>query len=354
MKLKPGRKLIVLMCVVISLSLNACNLIPAEEEQQQIQIKKEDHSDDYLMTIAENRDVVLSKTLSCTYLQLNKEDLSFSLDGEDIAYVYVKAGDRVKAGDLLAKLDTSEYEAMLNELENQIEKYNLLVSQQDELIEFYQKRIDSGSTSLYQKAEYTDMLISGREERSRYADEAEYANIKRDTCLEKIEAGKLYAGIDGTVSYVRSSMTENKSRAGSTVVTVLDTSVCAFQSTDPEAAEYLKVGDEVEIVVSSDVKYAATVSDIDKESGKIMFELDEPDYSLAVGTRANIEIIYEQKLDVLSVPVSNVYSTEDFHYVYCLNDEGIRELVKVEVGLFGNKFVEITGGLEPGAPVIIR
>lgn len=72
MRQKYGKQILLFICVLMVFSLNACNLLPVEEELHQVTIQKPDHTSDYLLTMAENRDVVLSKNISCTYLQLNK------------------------------------------------------------------------------------------------------------------------------------------------------------------------------------------------------------------------------------------------------------------------------------------
>ena len=91
------------------------------------------------------------------------------------------------------------------------------------------------------------------------------------------------------------------------------------------------------------------------EKGRIVFDLDEPDYSISVGTRASIYLVVESKKQVLAVPRVAVYgSEENGYYVYVLTDDGVRETVDVQVGLIGNNYIEILGGIEMYTSVIVR
>ena len=86
----------------------------------------------------------------------------------------------------------------------------------------------------------------------------------------------------------------------------------------------------------------------------MIFELDEPDYSINIGTRANVTLVLESAEQVLAVPRICLHETEGRYYVYRLTEDGVREPVDVEVGLIGNNYAEITGGIELYTSVIAR
>jgi hypothetical protein len=124
---------------------------------------------------------------------------------------------------------------------------------------------------------------------------------------------------------------------------------------DRNAVEYIKVGDRVQVVTNQtgDV-YDSTVTSVDKDSQKIIFELDQPDFSIKVGTRGTVTVVRGEADGVLSLPKTCVFAAEDFWFVYVLTDEGVREMRKVTIGLVGNDYIEITGGVSESDSVILR
>ena len=101
--------------------------------------------------------------------------------------------------------------------------------------------------------------------------------------------------------------------------------------------------------------YETTLTSIDVENGgKLVFELDEPDYTLSVGTRGTIGITLGIAEQVPSIPRVSVYNADDFNYVYIINENGVREMRKVTIGMTGDNYVEVTGGINLYDSVIVR
>lgn len=350
------KKLLSLAGVLMTgmLAVSGCGLLPSEEEPRKIQIETESIEDEYDLALCEVKDVVLTDTITCQYKQLLEENLSFDISGKTVAFVYVSEGDEVKAGDLLIKLDIEKYEDGIIDLNEKIEKDTLLIKQADEKIAFYEGRIESENTGLLQKESYLAKLQKVREERRSYQDEIDYSTILMEKYQSEIDGGMLYAGIDGTVSYIQEGLVGSQTIANLRVMTLMDSAVCAFQATDRDACGYVKQGDRFTVNVNGGASYETTATSIEPESGKLVFELDEPDFSLSVGTRGSIDVVLGTREQVLTVPRVSVFSADDFYYVYVINDSGVREMKKVSVGLMGNNLVEITDGLNVSDSVILR
>lgn len=327
----------------------------AEDETHSIAIVRESMENEYDLTRCETRDVIKTESISCTYSQLLQEDLAFPVGEKTVAFVYVNEGDEVKPGDLVAKLDVASLEQENIEMREQIEKNNLLISQADEMIEYYEKKIETPGLSLSSKENYLSKLQKLREKRRTYSDENDFNEIKLSANEQQIQAGSLYASIEGNVSFIKKGLEGNTSNAGETVITILNASVCGFQAMDRNAVEYIKVGDRVQVVTNQtgDV-YDSTVTSVDKDSLKIIFELDQPDFSIKVGTRGTVTVVRGEADGVLSLPKTCVFAAEDFWFVYVLTDEGVREMRKVTIGLVGNDYIEITGGVSESDSVILR
>ena len=337
--------------VVLSGALTGCG---RGKERPTIKIATENVFDKYDLALAQIRDVDLVKSISCTYTQLNEEKLKFKIGGLRVAHVYVEEGQEVKEGDLIAELDVSSQEKDLFDQQTAIREAELLIKQHNEMIDYYDSRISSPSVSLAAKEEYILSKEKCEESIITSNRRIEYSNnqIEKDQYI--IDNACIYAGMDGTVLSMKENLEDWTASKDTTAVTIVDTGVCAFQATDPEAIEYLKVGDDATVELSNEKTYPVTVTQIDAETGKIVLELDEPDYSLTMGTSGMVKLLLEKHEQVLALPRLTVYNTDDYYYVFTLSDNGVRELKKVEVGIVGNDYVEILSGIEPNSSVILR
>ena len=344
----------VLTAAVTALATVSCGLIPKEEKEHKLNIVKDDVSSKYDLAMAELQDVELTKTIVCTYSQLNEVKVFFSVSGYTVNSVYVNEGDSVSAGDPLAALDMSRQEQAIVAFEDQIREAELEIKQNEEMIAFYKKRIDSPAVSLLDKEEYAFKSQECEEAINRCKSTIEYANNRTAEYRDLIAQSVIYSEIDGTVYYVKDDLSGWTSSTDTIVMKILDSSDCAFTAEDKSACEYLKSGDAVLIERSTGESYNATVALSDTESGKMVFELDEPDYSISVGTRANINLLVDSRKQVLAVPRISVYGGDDSYYVYVLTDEGVREPVTIEPGLIGNRYVEVLSGIELYTSVIVR
>ena len=352
-----GKNLIKMTAVLCasSMVLGGCGLFSGEEEKPSVSIVRESMADDYNVVNCERRDVVLTSTVSCSYTQLMEENLAFPVGDKTVAYVYVNEGDEVKEGDLLAKLDVEQLEKDNISMQEEIDKNEFLIKQTDEMIDFYEKKINSASLSLSSKESYLSKLQKLREKKRNYTDQNEFDRIKMSANEQQIAAGSLYAGMDGNISFIKNNLQGSNANAQEKVITILNASVCGFQTNDRNAVDYIHVGDRVSVDISTtETSYDATVTVVDKDAYKIVYELDQPDYSIQMGTRGKVTVVRGEAKNVLSLPVSCVFMTDDFAYVYILNDDGVREMRKITIGLIGDDYVEITGGISETDTVILR
>ncbi len=340
--------------VCIALTASSCGLIPKEEEEHKLNIVTEDVSSRYKLAMAEIRDVELTSNIVCTYSRLNEEELCFQVTGYRVNGIYVQEGDEVKAGDRLASLDMSAVLAQIEACSETITGNELLIRQNEEMIAFYAARIASPDYNLMDKEEYT--LKAGECEEiineCRSSIERAKEIIEEDKLL--VDGSVLYAPADGTVSFIKKDLSGMYPDEDTVVMKLVDSSECAFVAVNQEAAGYMKTGDRVGITRAGGGSWSAALTFTDPESGRMIFELDEPDYSINIGTRANVTLVLESAEQVLAVPRICLHETEGRYYVYRLTEDGVREPVDVEVGLIGNNYAEITGGIELYTSVIAR
>lgn len=361
------------LCVLAALSMTGCNSSNTDTTSEHtIEVEKEKEAIEYTMDVVRRGDVSNTVTINCNYMQIEDEDISYGMDNEIISKVYVEKGDSVKKGDLLVELKTDSLEEQIDQLNFDIEYQKLLLKQTMELEQFelearkerYKATISQlteNSQIAAEKESLTDDLDSIAESYRTtiedYQDTISIDEYKLDSYQQKIQDSKLYAGMDGTISYVEDNLENSLTTADDTIITIIDSSICAFTSTDTEYMDYFKEGDAVNISVGYGGKqeekeaYPMNLSDWEDE---MYFQLAENDYELTIGTRGTIDIILETATDVLYLSKNAIHKADDKSYVYVVDDEGMRNIQYVETGLSGSDTVEIKSGLAEGDYVVLK
>lgn len=153
---------------------------------------------------------------------------------------------------------------------------------------------------------------------------------------------------------------------GTAVVTVADASAVRVRF---EASEYDAPGiaagmrAEVKPVGMPDRVYSGVVSKVaafareqeDSEDGEMIvpveISLSDADDALKIGYTVQVDIVLEEKENVLAVPRQAILSENDGQYVL-VQVNGHTEKRKVETGFSGDQLVEVTGGLSEGERIV--
>lgn len=357
-KIKTKKQLLCLALCSCQL-LSGCNLLPVEEARPTLVVQATKNVD-YDVETVKREDLVSAKLIYCTYVQLKDENLSFHLEGKKVEKVYVETGSTVKKGDLIAELDLGnavediknlEYTIQTNEIQIKYTKNlkNLELEKEKELYK------DGIITKEAYKKNVENIEKKYKSSINQYEDTLYIDKLRLDTYNELRETSKIYAGIDGIVSFVKDNLEGSYAILEEKVVRIIDNSHCAFR-VETEYAPYFIDGDIVQIGMglSGENVYEAVVSHDDENEEIVYFELLEPNFNLRVGDKGTINLILEQKDDVLTISNRALRKAEEFNYVYYINEDGIRSMKEVAVGMKGNDSVEITSGLEFGDVVITR
>lgn len=123
----------------------------------------------------------------------------------------------------------------------------------------------------------------------------------------------------------------------------------------------LKEEQTAEVTVSSvsDEAFPGTVTEVTKTassgsySAKVEFSM-RPDIAMLPGMSADVNIRIQGVENAVLVPVDAVHQTSAISYVYTSYDEQTQQyggMVEVTTGLWGDQYVEITSGLNPGDTV---
>ncbi|MGN1147930.1 MAG: efflux RND transporter periplasmic adaptor subunit [Lachnospiraceae bacterium] len=363
-----NEKIILLTAVIGSLLLFAgCGKV---EEEKDTLVIVENNVDEpvYDLAVAVIDDVIRTESIKCTYKQVNDQEVSFDLSGKVVSVVYVKSGDAVEKGQLLAELTDEGIEEEIEQLTYNIARNQLLYDQCliNEVNDLEGRRLrytyQSGWTT--EEKESCEQDLAEIQRTYQYLQEdyqdAIYAdNLRLEELQKELAQGRIYADMDGTVSYVKMDLEGSTSVKGETVIRIIDGSECVFETDSTEYAEYFTADTRADflIVTSSGVKQCVLVPfQMEAWGEKMYFQLSEDSEGLnvGVGSAGTMRVVLEQKEQVLTVPRRAVHVADGKTYVYVTGDDDMREVRWVETGLSGDGNVEILSGLTEGEKVILK
>lgn len=371
-------------CIILSMSLlSGCALLPAEEEGRSVALVAEQEAPNYSVEAVEYRDLESTETLYATYGYVGNEDYYFGTSGV-LSEVYVSQGDTVSEGQLLACLDT--FEEAEEEVETYTAEIEALTEEMEDLetqIEFMQRRVDilyryGELTEEEYESEMSDIDEQYGERLQEIEDKLYIYKLRLTRAEEEVENSAIYADKDGAVAYAltasgmsqqmmgtfidqygeemgmeemaRLSQRVNSVTEETLVITLAEQAECAFVC-ETEYLDLFEIGDLTTITtgstdVSVEVTYISTNS--------VVFTPVDESLVFSVGTIGRYTLVLESSEDVLSISSTSLHEAEDGYYVYYVDDDGLRQMKYVEVGVIGNVYAEITGGLEEGDIIIKR
>lgn len=114
----------------------------------------------------------------------------------------------------------------------------------------------------------------------------------------------------------------------------------------------IAAGDQTSEGVISELDESATVDDAGNELYGGVVEIADP-LTGVDGASVTIDVILDERVDVLVVPVAAVLQQGGEREVRVINDDGTIDRVTVEVGLVDDEYIEITSGLEGDEIVVV-
>lgn len=355
-----------LACIIpllFSIALGGCGKEPVVNKDIVLEAEEEKQVT-YEMSPVVRGDVAHVMEIDCVYRQKEEVWLSFNIDKEVITDIYVEKGDVVRKGDKLVSVDVESAKKKVEELEYQLAVTELNYQQMLETKEFdlEQAQIDFYYTRMTKEDE--ERLAKNRESiEERYKDriiDAQDNIYMQEKRLEEarsyVENGTLYAPMDGIVNFLKSDILNTPTDKTVNVVSIYDENSCYFQSTDLEVRPYI---DKTQIYTitcglgKSKREYSVQPVLFEDWKDEMYFKLLDQDYDPYNITSGTIQLITEEKTNVLTVDRRAIHASGEEHYVYILDQEGIRRMQFVEIGLWGSDVVEVLSGLEEGDYVIL-
>lgn len=343
--------LVVLLASSLAVA-SGCSLLPKEAEEEQlpaISPPKLSAKPEYEVKTT----TLETKLRGVGRLMSTKEETLYFTQEETrrLKDIYVKAGDIVTAGQLIAELDVTTLESDLR-----------------------QKR-------LQQRSEELRMIeILRKNDGSASAEEIEQAKIqfelKREELVkleQAIAKAKLTAPFSGTIVSVPVKKGDSiQSYAEIAVLADLTALTVAAELTADDLKK-TAIGMEVIVDINAAGQHKGKVSQLpvpkaqnnqgqnpgqgrpqDSIENYLLVELDEFPQGLGRGTPLSISIISQRKENVVVIPNAALRTYSGRSYVQVVEPDGSKREVDVEIGQQTSTEVEIVKGLTPGQKVVGR
>ena len=355
-----------IMCLLAACLMTSCTLLPEEETVRTAPVVRSYTRPEYYTVEVERGDLVEIAKVSCNYVPVQTASLSFALDDEFIDRYMVQAGDTVEAGQLLAQLQLGDLETKIADAENELAVLKLQAEFEEKQYEVDLKRlkITTEQMDAEQKKEAYEL---SQENYSRTVQSLQDSMMFKQLTLDALKADlaerQIHAPFGGTITRVADFKEGDRSDFGIGVITLVDSTRSIFRSST-EHWDRFRPGDIHQISVRKE-SYEATVVTAGelglpepvREAGKrsyVYFALTQPSFELKDGDTGTLEIILDERMDVLYVPAKAVSAANGKPIVYYLREDGMKAYKYVETGKTINAYTEIISGVEEGESVIIK
>lgn len=307
-----------------------------------------------------------------------------------IEKIYVKEGEKVKAGQILLKLDSTQYEASVardkayiasleEDLKNAETNLKKAEATYKRNVELHKEQLISDEALESAKTQYETALA----QRNSLIHRISQAKASLQSTIDSLNKTIIRSPIDGVVTSLKVEEGEvavvgTMNNPGTVLLTIADLSVMEVEvDVDETDVINVKLGQRAEVKVDalpdkvlegevteigSSAKQSSTLlssSSTSREAKdfKVVVTLKDPPPILKPGLSASAEIIVAEKKDVLKVPISCLVVREgkdkkEEEGVFVVKD-GKAGFRKIERGIMGEMEVEIISGLKENDEIIV-
>ena len=337
------------------LGLTGCFLLPAEPEVPELPLVTPYSGAEYITAQVTRGDLTLVQTVNCTFSATRQENLKFTTADKPYGTIFVTVGQEVTAGTLVAELDVGEIKENLRKTEDEIARLELQVRTAEKALELAleQEALRKSDNTTASDARAADLAY--------YRESLTIRQEKREELSEELENMRLYAGIDGIVTYVKTIREGETSSKVDLIATITDTASSMFTgSTD--AWKWLSPGTKVNVICGEEEYPCVAVSaaslgleEYEDARGNrtVYFKLLGPETPSGDNARGTVELLLDSRTDVLILPKRAVFTVGGQYYVYYEDENGLKNAKPVSCGLLTTWYIEVTDGLAEGDTVIV-
>ncbi|HBG40794.1 MAG TPA: efflux transporter periplasmic adaptor subunit [Porphyromonadaceae bacterium] len=282
-----------------------------------------------------------------------------------ISEVYKEAGDKVEAGDIIAKIQVVPDMASLSSAESRVSRAQLALDQSRRNYERDKKLFD---TEVISKEEFEKVELQYKNDQEELQSATDNLSIVR-TGITQSSASSSNTLIRSTISGMildvpikvgNSVIQSNNFNDGTTIASVANLNDMLFVGKIDETEVAQLSGDmpmEITIGAIQDRKIPAKLEYVSpkgtEESGAILFEIKAAvqmpsDIFIRAGYSANAEVVLDKRDSVLTIPETCIEFSNDSAFVYFAKSAEPQEFEKrpVKIGLSDGIKIEVIEGLK--------
>ena len=376
---KKRKKLIISSAVIIVIGLIIIfNLQSQREKSIKVSVEKvEKH--DLASTISASGEVKPKKNVN----------ISAQVPGR-IIKIGVEEGQRVKAGDFLMKLDSTQYEAnaerdraLIHLYRTELIKAEARLNKDKNFYERQKKLYDEKLLSNEQLEEAKTLYEISKAQQQSIRYQIDQAQASLQSSMDNLRKTAYNSPIDGIITSLRVeegeiAMIGTMNNPGTVLMTIADLSVMEVEvEVDETDVIGIKIGHQAEVKVDAlpDQTINGKVTEIgssalqkltssqESKDFKVIITLENPPANLKPGLSASADITTAEKKDVLAVPISALVlrekeedekekNDEEEEGVYVVENSRVK-FYPVEKGIMGEMMIEIISGLEEGYEIVV-
>ena len=282
-----------------------------------------------------------------------------------IAELYKEAGDKVQAGDVIAKIKVIPDMVTLSSAESRLTRAQLVFDQSERN---YERDGLLYKGDVISREEYEKIQLQYRNDKEELKSAQDNLSLVRDGLTASTASSSntlIRATVSGTILDVpikvgNSVIQSNNFNDGTTIASIANMSDMLFVGNiDETEVGKISVGMPMEITIgamqnerlTAELEYVSPKGT--EESGAILFEMKAAmtipsNLFVRAGYSANAEIILDKKEKVLTIPESSLEFSGDSAFVYLVINQKPQEFQRkpVKIGLSDGIKIEITDGLK--------
>jgi multidrug efflux pump subunit AcrA (membrane-fusion protein) len=358
MKGRKGKSYIALATLAVFFS--GCSLLP-EEHLREPELYTGETTPLYEFAEVKRGDLIKEENVVCTYMSVDSEELSYNVAGESYSGIFVSVGDNVKKGDLVAELDTHvEKELLAKLLSDRTEletKLSLIKEKKDLTVKRAELVYEAASASERLRLETPSEAGASFDSEIFETEDALYKLDEQIDFYEKrIEDGRLYAGMDGTVTYVKEIGPKSTTVSGAKLIVIADLSTSLLKSYT-FFKDFFPKGSKFDAEIDGR-SYPVEVIDpaeygVASKENEVFFKIMGNAYGLSDGSKGTVKVVTESARDVLYVDSKAVNSYGDEMIVFYVDENNVRSYKTVVTGTSIDGYTEIRSGVREGEEFII-
>ncbi|GJM08663.1 MAG: RND transporter [Lysobacteraceae bacterium] len=296
-------------------------------------------------------EIVPTVPITGTLFSRNDMQITAAVDGQ-LTYV-AEPGTAVKAGDVVATIDTRPLQLQLEELEAQARRASSQLDYLEKQVERERNLVTRNSTAATQ----LEQTLSNRDIA---ASDLAIARSRIQQTQDQLNRSSIKAGFDGVVTARVHREGETVGR-GTVLGRMTDTESLEVRVLAPlHHAGRVRVNDELRLFgfeSSFTGIVRSVVPPVDSRTQAMELRIDLPPearFVWSLGQLVSVAVPLRSAKDTLAVNRDALILRQDGTYVYRVRDDGTAERVAVQTGESSGEFVAVSGELGEGDQVVVR